>query len=113
MLETVISNIDIKNHFDSGKQIHIECPHCKAQYMPGEVFMPGALIGKPVEVVKDPLGKIVYVDYLNADNMPNRVERFTCEYCNKPFEVEASLITYKTRDVPAETDFDTEYVPLI
>ena len=53
------------------------------------------------------------VDYLDADSMPNRTENFTCEYCNKPFIVEASVITYKSKEAPQEEDFSTEYVPLI
>lgn len=113
MLETVISNIEIQKLKDSGKPIHIECPHCRAQYLPGEIYMPGALIGQPPEIVKDALGKIVYVDYQKVDNMPTMVERFTCEYCDKSFEVEAGPVTYKSRNVPQEEDFSTGYVSLL
>lgn len=113
MLETVISLKDIENAKVAGKPLHIDCPHCRAQYLPGEIYMPGALIGQPKEIVKDSFGKIVYVDYLSEDKMPDRVESFTCEYCNKPFVVEAGYITYKTKEAPQEEDFSTEYVPLI
>ena len=113
MLETVISLKDIENAKEAGKPIHIDCPNCKAQYLAGEIYMPGDLIGQPREIVKDSFGKIVYADYLDADSMPNRTENFTCEYCNKPFIVEASVITYKSKEAPQEEDFSTEYVPLI
>lgn len=113
MLETVISNIEIDNLRKSGKKLYIECPHCQAQYLPGEVYMPGALIGQPSEIVKDSLGKIIYVDYIKVENMPTPTERFTCEYCNKPFDVEASFINYKSKEAAAELDFSSPYVPLI
>lgn len=77
MLETVISLKDIENAKVAGKPLHIDCPHCRAQYLPGEIYMPGALIGQPKEIVKDSFGKIVYVDYLSEDKMPDRVESFT------------------------------------
>jgi hypothetical protein len=113
MLETVISNIEIEKLEKSGKKIYIECPHCKAQYMPGEIYMPGALIGNPVEIVKDALGKIIYVDYLDVDNMPVVIEHFTCEYCNKAFEVEAGFINYKSKEAAEEEDFSSPYVSLL
>lgn len=112
MLETVISLKDIENAKAAGKPLHIDCPHCRAQYLPGEIYMPGALIGQPKEIVKDSFGKIVYVDYLSEDKMPDRVESFTCEYCNKPFVVEA-IISFKASEEEPEKDFSNPYVSLI
>ena len=90
----------------------IKCPHCGAEYLPGEIYMPGALIGQPTDVVKDSLGKILYEDYEPANREPNMTEQFICDYCNKPFIVEAT-VTYKTRAEEPEKDFSTQYVSLL
>jgi DNA-directed RNA polymerase subunit RPC12/RpoP len=89
----------------------IRCPHCGAEYLPGEVYMPGDLIGQPDDIVKDSLGKIIYEDY-PEDREPNMTEHFTCEYCEKPFIIEAS-VTYKTKEEAPERDFTTKYVSLL
>ena len=89
----------------------IKCPHCSAQYLPGEIYMPGSLIGQPEDLVKDSLGKILYEDYSEGKE-PEMVEHFTCEYCNKPFIIEAT-VTYKTMVEEPENDFSQQYVSLI
>jgi hypothetical protein len=94
------------------KSAIIKCPHCGAEYLPGEIYMPSAIIGQPDEVVRDSLGKIIYEDYFTADHEPNLTESFTCEYCNKPFVIEA-VVTYKTRTEAPEKDFSSPYVSLI
>ena len=94
------------------KSAIIRCPHCGAEFLPGEVYMPGALIGQPDDIVRDSLGKLLYEDYFTEDREPNPVEHFTCEYCDKPFVIEA-VITYKTREEAPETDFQTQYVSLL
>ena len=40
----------------------IKCPFCGAEYSPSEIFMPGELIGKADNVIKDPTGRILYVE---------------------------------------------------
>jgi hypothetical protein len=90
----------------------IRCPHCGAEYLPGEVYMPGALIGQPDDIVRDSLGRILYEDYFSEDREPNLEEHFTCDYCDKPFVIEAT-VTYKTREEAPERDFGTQYVSLL
>jgi hypothetical protein len=90
----------------------IHCPHCRAEYLPGEIYMPGALIGQPPEIIKDSFGKIIYVDYQTQERAPDTLESFICEYCEKPFIVEAS-IAYKSREEAPENDFTTKYVSLL
>ena len=90
----------------------IRCPHCGAEYLPGEIYMPGALIGQPDEVIKDSLGKILYEDYTTEAREPNMTEHFICEYCDKPFIIEATT-TYKTREEAPERDFTTKYGSLL
>ena len=90
----------------------IRCPHCGSEYLPGEIYMPGELIGQPDEVIRDSLGKIIYEDYYSELREPTLVEHFTCEYCNKPFVIEAT-VTYKSKEEEPEKDFSTMYVSLL
>ena len=90
----------------------IKCTHCGAEYLPGEIYMPGSLIGQPDELVKDSLGRIIYEDYSTPEREPEMIEHFTCEYCNKPFIIEA-VVTYKTKEEAPEKDFSTAYVSLL
>jgi hypothetical protein len=90
----------------------IKCPHCGAEYLPGEIYMPNSIIGQPDEVVKDSLGKIIYEDYSTPDREPSLTESFTCEYCEKPFVIEA-IVTYKAKEEVPEKDFKNQYVSLI
>lgn len=96
----------------SHKTSIIHCPHCGAQYLPGEIYMPNSLIGQPDEVVKDSFGKILYEDYYTEMREPDMVEHFVCEYCEKPFIIEAT-VTYKTKEEAPENDFSTKYVSLL
>ena len=90
----------------------IRCPQCGAEYLPGEIYMPGSLIGQPDEVVRDSFGKIIYEDYYTKTREPDNIEHFTCEYCNKPFVIEAT-VTYKAKEEAPERDFSTKYVSLL
>lgn len=90
----------------------IKCPHCGAEYLPGEIYFPGSLIGQPDDIVKDSFGRILYEDYSSPKREPDMVEHFTCEYCEKPFIVEATT-TYKTKEEAPENDFSTKYVSLL
>ena len=89
----------------------IKCPHCGAEYLPGEIYMPGAIIGQPDDIVKDSLGRILYEDYPEGKE-PDMIEHFICDYCDKPFIVEAT-VTYKTREEAPENDFQSQYVSLL
>jgi hypothetical protein len=94
------------------KSALIKCPHCGAEYLPGEIYVPGSLIGQPDELVKDSLGKIIYEDYSTPEREPCLTESFTCEYCDKPFIIEAT-VTYKTREEAPEKNFKEQYVSLL
>lgn len=89
----------------------IRCVHCGAQYLPAEIYMPGAFLGRPDDLVKDSLGKILYEDYRDGQE-PDMIEHFVCEYCGKPFIIEAT-VTYKTMAEEPEKDFTTQYVSLL
>ena len=98
---------------DNTKKTHpiIRCVHCGAQYLPAEIYLPGAFLGRPDDLVKDPLGKILYEDYI-AGQEPDMMEHFTCEYCDKPFVIEAT-VAYKTMAEEPERDFQNQYVSLL
>jgi DNA-directed RNA polymerase subunit RPC12/RpoP len=89
----------------------IRCPHCGAEYLPGEIYMPGSLIGQPYEVIRDSFGKIIYEDYADL-KAPDMTEHFICESCNKSFVIEAT-VTYKAKEEAPENDFSTKYVSLL
>ena len=96
----------------SYKSSVIKCPHCNSEYLPGEIYIPGSLIGQPDEVIRDALGKIIYEDYYTEAREPNMIESFICEFCDKPFVVEAT-VTYKSKEEAPENDFTTDYVNLL
>jgi hypothetical protein len=73
--------------------------------------MPGAFIGRSEDIVKDSFGKIIYEDY-QPGREPSMIEHYICDYCDKPFVIEAT-ITYKATVEEPEKDFSTQYVSLI
>ena len=89
----------------------IKCPHCGANYLAAEIYMPGSFLGRPEDIVKDSLGKILYEDYQEGKE-PDMIEHFICDYCDKPFIVEAT-VTYKSMAEEPEKDFSQQYVSLI
>lgn len=96
---------------DNKSEVVIICPHCKFQYHPSEIFLPDDFTGKPEQVIKDALGKILYVDYQEGYE-PNATEHYTCENCGKPFVVESS-VSYKVKKEAEELDFSTDKVSLL
>ena len=89
----------------------IKCPHCGCEYLPGEIYMPGSLIGQPEEVVKDSFGKIIYEDYIETKK-PDMIEHYICDNCEKPFVIEAT-VTYRAKEEAPENDFKSQYVSLL
>jgi DNA-directed RNA polymerase subunit RPC12/RpoP len=90
----------------------IRCPHCFREYLPGEIYMPGDLIGQPQDIVRDTLGKIIYEDYGPVENEPTLVTHYVCDECEKPFVVEAS-VSYRVKEEAPELDFSNKYVSLL
>ena len=90
----------------------IRCPHCLREYLPGEIYMPGSLIGQPEEIVRDGLGKIIYEDYGTQSREPDMIEHYICDEFNKPFIVE-DTVSYKVREEVPEKDFSNQFVSLL
>lgn len=75
----------------------IKCCHCGAEYLPAEIYLPDAFLGRPRDIEKDLNGKIM--NYLGSNMNVN--ETYTCDYCNRKFSVESSVKFYtdsKTKD---------------
>jgi len=81
----------------------VKCPHCGAEYHLTEIAMPGELLGTPKTngIIKDPLGKILYIDWEEA---PITTFDYTCDNCDKDFVVEVSLVA-KAKLKAEEEDF--------
>lgn len=90
----------------------ITCPHCGCQYTPDEIFVRGELIGKSKAVIKDALGKVLYVDFYNEDDEPSYFSEYVCDKCDKPFRVEATL-GFKTKELDSELDFSNTTTSLL
>jgi DNA-directed RNA polymerase subunit RPC12/RpoP len=89
----------------------IKCPHCGYEYVPAEIFMPGDFLGKPTDLIRDPLGKFLYIEY-EKDNEPSQTESYVCDSCDKPFIVEP-VVSYKVKKEVEELDFTEDYVSLL
>lgn len=89
----------------------IKCPHCGAEYLASEIFMPGELVGKSETVIRDALGKVLYVEW-EEDCEPGQVEHYVCDNCDKPFIVEP-VLTFKVRKEDETLDFSTDKVSLL
>lgn len=77
------------------------CPHCKAEYLPAEIFLPDEFFGKPQNILKNAFGKIE--DF--TGNSLNVKEKYNCDYCHKDFSIFAD-IRFNVKD----KEFQTEYV---
>ena len=81
------------------------------EFTPADIFMPGDLTGEPKTVIRDALGKIIYLEY-DKDSEPMSSEKYFCDNCDKPFIVEP-VITYKVKKEAEELDFTEKYVSLL
>lgn len=73
--------------------------------------MPGDLVGTPDSVIRDALGKTIYVDYVE-DEQPATAEEYVCDNCGHSFIVEP-VIQYKVRKQSEELDFGNDSVSLL
>ena len=89
----------------------IKCPHCGYEYIPAEIFMPGDLLGESDSLVRDALGKIIYLEYKESYE-PAQPEKYFCDNCDKPFIVEP-VLTFKVRKEAEELDFTETFVSLL
>jgi len=91
--------------------VAIKCPHCGYEYIPAEIFFPDQLLGNAKTVIKDALGKILYVEW-KPDEEPALTEKWVCDNCGETFKVTASF-SFKTEKEVAELDFKNQSVSLL
>ena len=89
----------------------ITCPHCGYEYLSGEIFYGEALVGRPTDVVRDALGKILYYEFQPGHEL-DTTEHYTCDNCGKSFIIDAN-INYKVKQEQAELDFGSSFVSLL
>lgn len=89
----------------------IKCPHCGWEYAPSEIFMPGDIEGKASSVVRDALGKALYVGYEEGKEPCSKTE-YVCDGCGKAFSVEPT-VSYRATKAPEELDFSSDEASLI
>lgn len=91
------------------KEILITCPHCGAEYLPAEIFIPKVFFGSPEDIDKDYAGKLEAYDGKAMDLKEN----YVCDFCNKEFEVLADVkFKSQIKSIPTfETVYTTPLYP--
>lgn len=78
----------------------IKCPICGYEYLPAEIFMPSAFLGKPKNIIRDGNGKIVSYEGIKMDD----TETYRCDKCDSFFEV-ISTTNFVSRPVGENTPY--------
>lgn len=66
----------------------IRCPHCRCEYLPGEIFQPEYFLGQPKDVIRNRVGEILGYEGIEMDPK----ETFICSKCDNEFTVTAKII---------------------
>ncbi len=82
----------------------ITCPHCGMEYLPAEIFVDRAFLGRPTDIERDPYGKILTFQ----DKTLDVNEEYKCDNCGREFKVTAK-VSFKSF-IDEDDEFDTEYV---
>lgn len=84
----------------------IDCPHCKYEYLPAEIFVPKAFFGIPFDIQRDESGKLVSYEGSSVDLF----ETYICDHCSKEFRVvtKLQLTTEPTFLSTFEADYETK-----
>lgn len=79
----------------------IECPNCKAQYLPQEIFL--SLFNSKCKYIRDTdTNQISFID-----NPMDCYESYVCDFCGKPFNVQAKISFSSSID--SKFDFTESY----
>lgn len=66
----------------------IKCPVCGAEYLPAEIYLPHAFLGKPSDIEKDHIkGTLRNFSGKSMDTS----ESYRCDYCNTLFDINAKV----------------------
>ena len=85
----------------------IKCPCCGTEYLPEEIYVPGAFFGHPSDIEKTYYGKIS--TFMGKSIDP--VETYKCDSCGHTFTVEAQIKFNTSLDVAK--DFSSDYTTKI
>ena len=85
----------------------IECPKCKYEYLPAEIFIPKYYFGTPENIERDSQGKIVSYEGSSIDLF----ETYICDKCNTEFRIVSKL--QLTTELTFPGSFTEEYVTKI
>lgn len=86
----------------------IECPKCKYEYLPAEIFVPKYYFGIPTNIQRDENGKIISYDGSSVDLF----ETYWCDHCNTEFRVVSKLQLTTESTFPGSFN-DDEFVKKI
>lgn len=82
----------------------IKCPCCGTEYLPAEIFLPNAFLGKPSNIDKEHItGKITNFYGKTMDTK----EHYVCDRCNTPFKISAKIQFFTRED--ENYNFEEEY----
>lgn len=75
----------------------IRCPHCRCEYLPGEIFSPDHFLGQPKDIIRNNIGEILGCTGIEQDT----TETFTCIKCDNEFKVTAKInFVFQDEDAP-------------
>jgi hypothetical protein len=80
----------------------IRCPHCRCEYLPGEIFQPEHFLGQPKDVVRNRIGEILGYEGIEMDTK----ETFVCSMCEKEFNVTAKIVFNVDDGAESEQEFE-------
>lgn len=81
----------------------IRCPVCGCEYLPAEIFLPNAFLGKPSHIMK----QNKHIDAFDGASM-NTQEVYICDECNSSFKIFAR-VTFNTVE-NTKQDFENDYI---
>ena len=82
----------------------IECPNCKYEYLPAEIFVPKYFFGIPENIVRDEDGKLISYEGTSVDVF----EKYKCDKCDKEFRVVTKL--QLTTELSFPGNFNDDYI---
>lgn len=85
----------------------IECPNCKYEYLPAEIFVPKYYFGTPSDIERTSEGKIISYEGTSVDLF----EKYKCDKCNTEFRIVSKL--QLTTELVFPGSFNSEYVTRI
>lgn len=85
----------------------IECPRCKYEYLPAEIFIPKYYFGVPENIQRDENGKILSYEGTSVDVF----EMYNCDNCKVDFRVVSKL--QLTTELTFPGNFNEDYITKI